>query len=121
MELQKTLKTHFVLNLSAFNKFYLSVAFSGLFWLRSDSCKVVLIINEYLNIYCTIISLRDALELKKTLKTHFAKKLSPFNNLCLNRAFKELFLHKSDSSKVVLNPNEYSNILYIITSLRDSF
>ena len=32
------------------NKFCQNIAFQGLLWLRSDSSKVVLIPNEYLNI-----------------------------------------------------------------------
>ena len=40
------LKTHFALNLSAYNKVYLNRAFKGPFWLRSDSSKVVLSSNK---------------------------------------------------------------------------
>ena len=60
LEMQQILKTHFALNLNAYDKFYLNRSFKGLFWLRSDSRKVVLILHEYLNIYCIIISLRDS-------------------------------------------------------------
>ena len=88
----KTLELHFALNLSAYNKFYLNRAFKGLYWLPCDSSKVVYILNEYLPMYCVIVSLGTHLELKKTLKSHFAQKPSPFNNLFLNRVFKELFL-----------------------------
>ena len=58
--MQQTLKTHFALNLNAYNKFYVNRCFKELFRLRSDSRKVVSILNEYLNIYCIIISLRDS-------------------------------------------------------------
>ena len=72
MDLQKTLKTHFVLNLSAYSKFYVNPGFKGLYWLRCDSSKVVLILNEYLNIYFVIISFRDSFgaltNLKKSLR-----------------------------------------------------
>ena len=88
----KNLELHFALNLSACNKFYLNRAFKGLYWLPCDSSKVVYILNEYLPMYCVIVSLGTHLELKKTLKSHFAQKPSPFNNLFLNRVFKELFL-----------------------------
>ena len=60
LEIQKTLKTQFALNLSAYNKFYLNRAFKGLLSLRSDSNKVVLFLHEYLNINCIIISVRDS-------------------------------------------------------------
>ena len=121
MELQQTLKTHFALNLSANNMFYLNRAFNGLFWLRCDSSKVVLTLNEYLNIYCVIIILKDLFGAETNFKKSLCAKLSPFNNLCLNRAFKKLFWHRSDSSKVILIQNEYLNIEYIIISLRESF
>ena len=58
--MKQTLKTHFALNLSAFNKFYPNRAFKGRFWLRSDSNKVVLMLHVCLNIYCIIISPRDS-------------------------------------------------------------
>ena len=58
--MEKTLKSHFVLKLSAYNKFYLNRAFKRPFWLRSDFSKVVLIIHGFLNRYCIIISLRDS-------------------------------------------------------------
>ena len=58
--MQQTLKTPLAPKLSAENKFYLNRAFKGLFWLQSESSKVVLILHEYLNIYCIIISLMDS-------------------------------------------------------------
>ena len=68
----KTSKTQFALKLSLYNKFCLNRAFEGLFLLRSDSSKVVLIPNVYLHIYYFIISLKDALgaptSLKKSLR-----------------------------------------------------
>ena len=77
MELQHTLKTHFAVNLSAYNKFYLNRAFKGLYWLRCDSSKVVLFLNTYLKIYCVIISLRDSFGAQKILKkSHHTKKKS---------------------------------------------
>ena len=121
MDLQKTLRKNFALNLSTYNKFYLNRAFKGLYSLRCDSSKVVLILNKYLNIYCVIICLRGSFGAQTNLKKFFAQKLSPFNSLCVNRDFKGLFLHRSDSSKVVLIPNEYLNIEYIIISLRNLF
>ena len=54
------LKIHFAQNLSAYDEFYPSRAFKGLFGLRSDTSKVVFILNKYLNIYCIIISLKDS-------------------------------------------------------------
>ena len=74
--MQQTLKTHFELNLSAYNKFYLNRAFKELLWLRchyalklsaynqiyqnrafqgplwlqNESSNVVLILNEYFNV-----------------------------------------------------------------------
>ena len=100
LELKKTLKMHFALNLSADNKFYLNRAFKGLYWLPCGSSKVVYILNEYLNMSCVIVSQGTHLELKQTLKSHFAQKPSPFNNLFLNQVFKELFWHGSDFGKV---------------------
>ena len=96
----KTLELHFALNLSAYNKFYLNRAFKGLYWLRCDSSKIVLTLNEYLNIYCVIISLRDSFRAQTNLKKSLRQKLSPFKNLCQNRAFKGLFWHRRGSSKV---------------------
>ena len=61
------------------------------------------------------------MELQKAIKSHFAQKLNPFNKLFLNRVFKGLFWLRSDTSKVILIPNEYLNIQYIIISLSDSF
>ena len=90
MELQQTLKTHFALILSAYNKFYLNRAFKGLYWLGCDSSKAVLILNEYLNMYCVIVSLGTHLELQQTLKRHFALNTSAYNKLYLNGAFKGL-------------------------------
>ena len=58
--MQQSLKTHFALNLSAYNKFLLIGAFKGLFWLRNDKSKVVLILHEYTNINFITISLRDS-------------------------------------------------------------
>ena len=58
---------------SAYNKFYLNREFKGLYWLRCHSSKTILTLNEYLNIYCVIISLRDSFggskNLKKSLRT----------------------------------------------------
>ena len=78
LELQQTLKTHFPLNLIAYNKFYLNRAFKGLYWLRCDSTKVVLILIEYLNIYCVIISLRDSFGAQTNLKKSFRVKTKSF-------------------------------------------
>ena len=50
------------------------------------------------------------LELQQAVKTHFALKLSHYNLFFQNRAFKEFFWLRSDSSKVVLIPNQYLNI-----------
>ena len=61
------------------------------------------------------------MELQKAIKIHFAQKLNPFSKLFLNRVFKGLFWIRSDTSKVILIPNEYLNIQYIIISLSDSF
>ena len=91
MELQQTLKPHFALNLSAYDKFYRNRDFTGLFRLRSGSSKVFLILNEYLNIYCIIIWPRDLFGAPKALKSHFAQKLSPFNQLCLIEPLKVFF------------------------------
>ena len=74
LDLQKTLKTYFALNLSAYNKFYLTRAFKGLYWLRCDSSKVVLILNEYLNMYCIIINLRDSFGVQTNLKNSLRAK-----------------------------------------------
>ena len=76
LEIQQTLKTHFALNLSAYNKFYLNKAFNGLFWLQSDSSKVVLNLHEYLNIYCIIISLRDSFLAPTSLKNSLHAKIN---------------------------------------------
>ena len=62
------LKNSFALNLKAYNMFYLNRAFMRLFWLRSDSNKVVFIVNKYLNIYCIIISLSDSFVPLKSVK-----------------------------------------------------
>ena len=110
LERKQSLKTHFPLNLIAYNKFYLNRAFKGLYWLRCDSTKVVLILIEYLNIYCVIISLRDSFGAQTNLKRSLRQKLSPFKNLCQNRAFKGVFGHRNDNCEVVLIPNEYLNI-----------
>ena len=67
-----------------------------------------------------MISLKDSFEHQKTSKTHFALKLSLYNNFCLNRAFQGLFWLRSDPSKAVLIPNVYLHIYYIIISLKDS-
>ena len=73
MSRNKNLKAKFALNVSTYNKFYVNLAFKGLFWLQSDSSIVVLILNEYLNIYCIIISLIDSFgaltRIKKSLPT----------------------------------------------------
>ena len=119
--MQQTLKTHFALNLSAYNKFNLNRAFKGLFWLQSDSSKVVLIQQEYLNVYCSIISLRDSFWAPTSLKKSLRVKLSPFDKLCLNRAFKGLFWFRSDTRKAVLIIHEYLNIYCIIISLGTHF
>ena len=68
MELQHNLKTHFALNLSAYNKFYVNRASKGLCWLRWDPRKVVLILNEHLNKDYDIISLRDSFGAQTNLK-----------------------------------------------------
>ena len=67
-EHQKTSKTHFALKLNLYNKFCLNRAFEGLFWVRSDSSKVVLIRNVYLHIYYIIISLKHSLGAPTSLK-----------------------------------------------------
>ena len=89
--MQQTLKTHFALNLSAYNKFYLNQAFKGLFWLRSDPRKVVLILNEYLNIYYVIIILRDSFialtRLKKSVRTQTKSFWEVVPKSSLKRAF----------------------------------
>ena len=100
LEIQHTLKNDVALNLSAHNKFHVNRAFKGLFRLRCDSSKVVLFLNKYLNIYCVIISLRDSFGAQTNLKKSLRQKLSPFKNLCQNRAFKGLFWHRRGSSKV---------------------
>ena len=76
--MQQTLKTYFALNPSAYNKFYLNQAFKGLFWLRSDSTKVVLILHEYLNIYFIIISLRDSFWEPTSLQKSLREKTKSF-------------------------------------------
>ena len=119
--MQQTLKTHFAINLNAYNKFYVNLSFKGLFWLWSDSRTVVLILHEYLNIYCIIINLGTHFEHQQAFTSHYAKKLSPFDKLCLNRAFKGLFWFRSVFSKVVLIPNVHLNLKFIIISLCDSF
>ena len=53
------MKTRFALKQSHYNEFYPSRAFKGLFGLRSDTSKVFFILNEYFNVYCIIISLKD--------------------------------------------------------------
>ena len=121
MEPQKTLETHFAFNLSADNKFYLDRAFKGLYYLPCDSSKVVYIINEYLNMYCVIVSLGNHLELEQTLKRHFALNTSAYNKLYLNRAFKGFYWLRCDSSKVFFILNEYLNIHCVIICVRDSF
>ena len=78
MKLQQTLKTHVALNLCAYNKFYLNRAFQGLYWFRCDSIKVVLFLNQYFNIYCVIISPRDAFGAQKNLKISLRKKIKSF-------------------------------------------
>ena len=50
----------------------------GFFWLRSDSSKVVLILNEYLNIYCIIITLRDSFRPQKSVKKSLRRKTKSF-------------------------------------------
>ena len=72
------LKTHFALNLSAYNKFYVNQAFKGLHWLRCDSSKVVLILNEYLSIYYVIISLSDLFGAQTNLKKSLCSKTKSF-------------------------------------------
>ena len=74
MELEKTIKTQFALNVSTYDKFYLNVAFKVLFWLRTKSSKFVLILNEYLNINCIIISLRDSFRSPKRVKNSLRAK-----------------------------------------------
>ena len=66
--MKQTLKTHFALNLNAYNKFYVNRSFKELFSLRSESRKVVLILHEYLNIYCVIRSLRDSVGAQTNFK-----------------------------------------------------
>ena len=67
-----------------------------------------------------MISLNDSFGAPKTSKTHFALKLSLYIMFCLNRAFEELFLLLTDSSKVVWILNVDLHIYYIIISLKDS-
>ena len=91
-----------------------------LFWVRSDSNKVVLIPNVYLHVWYIIISLKDSFGPPKTSKTHFVLKLSLYNKFCLNRGFEGLFWLRSYPSKAVLIPNVYLHIYCIIRSLMDS-
>ena len=112
--MQQTLKNHFALNISAYNKFYLNRGFKGLLWLWSHSSRVVLILYEYFNINCIIISLRDSFWATR-------EKLSPFDKLCLNRGFEGFFWSRSDSSKVVLIPNVYFNSFAAPRSVKTRF
>ena len=54
LEVKQALKTHFAQKQCRYNEFDPNRAFKGLFGLRSDSGKVVLIPNEYLKVkkYC---------------------------------------------------------------------
>ena len=131
LELQQTLKMHFVLNttadnlnifkhdnlaklfslnISADNKFFLNRAFKGLYQLPCHSSKVVFILNEYLNKYFFILSLGTHLELKQTLKFASHKNQVLLITCAKIEPFEELFWHRSDSMKVVLIANEYLNI-----------
>ena len=78
LELQQTLKTHFALNLSAYNKLYVNRAFKGLSCLWCDSSNVVLMLNEYLKIYYVIISLRESFGAQTKLKKSIRVKTKSF-------------------------------------------
>ena len=77
----KNHKTLFTLNVNTYNKFYLNLGVKVLFRLRSESSKVVLMPNEYLNIYCIIISLRDSLRPPKSVKKSLRAETKSFSQV----------------------------------------
>ena len=127
LEMKQTLKTHFSLNLNAYNKFYVNRSFKELFWLRSESRNVVSILHEYLNIYWIIISLGDSFwaptSLQKLLRaktksfwapTSLQKSLRAKTKLLSSFAeiepLKAFFWFRSDFTKAVLISIVYLNI-----------
>ena len=119
--MQQTLKTHFALNLSAHNKFYLNRAFIGLFWLRSDSSKVVLILHEYWNIYCIIVSLTESFWAPTSLKKSLRKKTKSFCQVVPKSSlYRACFCSEVTLAKLFWS-ERFIWLWHIIISLRDSF
>ena len=78
-EVKQALETHYALKQCPYNWFDPNRAFKRLFWLRSDSGKVVSIPNEYLKVKYIVINLRDSFGAPTSIKNSFRFKQSHYN------------------------------------------